>query len=68
MRHAKVLTHHLRAMVVTPPPIDERISEANDLLQGMDQVQRTAATTLDHVEEVLEVGIKLRAGTDDMDE
>lgn len=56
--HPAVQAHKPQIILITPPPVDERLCIASD---GTDVVRRTAANTAIYAEAVRQVGKKLNA-------
>ncbi|KAK4983844.1 hypothetical protein LTR50_006971 [Elasticomyces elasticus] len=54
-----IKTHNPHMILITPPPIDERLCEATDAAKGINQVRRTAENTARYAEAVREVGEQL---------
>ncbi|TKA53902.1 hypothetical protein B0A49_13346 [Cryomyces minteri] len=57
--HPAVKAHNPRVMLITPPPVDERLCEAGDLLKGIDEVRRTAENTASYAAAARRVGEEL---------
>ncbi|TKA59751.1 hypothetical protein B0A49_10653 [Cryomyces minteri] len=55
--HPAVKAHNPRVMLITPPPVDERLCEAGDLLKGIDEVRRTAENTASYAAAARRVGL-----------
>jgi lysophospholipase L1-like esterase len=57
--HPAVYAHKAEILLITPPPIDERMCEAHDLSMGINQVRRSAKVTRQYAEAVLDVSREL---------
>ena len=57
--HELVAAHKARVILVTPPPVDERLCLATDQRKGINVMRRTAENTARYAEAVREVGKQL---------
>jgi lysophospholipase L1-like esterase len=66
VRHPSVREHNPRIILITPPPIDERMCETANLQSGNDQVRRAAEVTMAYANVVREIGKELDTETLDL--
>jgi lysophospholipase L1-like esterase len=59
INHPQVREHDPRIVLITPPPVDERMCEADDRAKGIDQVRRTAEVTKTYADAARDVGREL---------
>ncbi|GAB7348781.1 hypothetical protein MBLNU459_g7505t1 [Dothideomycetes sp. NU459] len=57
--HPAVQAHNPKLILVTPPPVDERLCLATDSAKGINVIRRTAANTALYAEAVRQVGRRL---------
>jgi lysophospholipase L1-like esterase len=59
VQHEAVRAHDARIMLITPPPIDERICEADDASKGIHQIRRDAKITSEYAQAVRDLSREL---------
>ena len=57
--HPQVVAHNPRIILIAPPPINEHLWWPRDQESGYPSVSRTAATTKQYADAVVEIGAKL---------
>lgn len=58
--HELVTAHNAQVILLTPPPVDERLCLATDKAKGIDVMRRTAENTARYAEAVRQVGKQLK--------
>jgi lysophospholipase L1-like esterase len=59
LSHKAVQAHDPHIILITPPPIDERMCEADDASKGIHQIRRSAKITAQYAQAVCDLGGKL---------
>lgn len=57
--HPQVVAHNPRIILIAPPPVNEHLWWPRDQESGYPSVSRTAATTKQYADAVVEIGAKL---------
>jgi hypothetical protein len=57
--HPQIVAHNPRIILIAPPPINEHLWWPRDQESGYTAVSRTAATTKEYADAVVELGAKL---------
>jgi lysophospholipase L1-like esterase len=66
LSHEVVRAHDAHIVLMTPPPIDERMCIADDAAKGINQIRRSAKATAEYAQAVRDIGSELEVAVCDL--